>query len=74
MSADSVLRPRPSVLWVLLFGWVVLLIRGALVRREAVCQDCGARRRYRSAESNLALAILGVLVLLVAWIVIEDLG
>lgn len=60
---DSALRSRPSVLWVILIGWIFLLIRAAFTKRKAVCIDCGATEDYRSTGSFLALVFLILLVL-----------
>lgn len=39
-SIDSVLRPRPSILAVIVFSWYFLLVRGALATRKSICLDC----------------------------------
>ena len=66
-SVDSVLRPSPSILVILLFGWIVLLIRGAFAMRSSVCRDCGNVNRYKSVGSWIALVILvGIVALITA--------
>ena len=66
-------RSRPSVLFVIFFGWVFLLIRGAFAMRTEQCRDCGATRRYKSSGSWVALAVLIVLALcVVALVVLEN--
>ncbi len=60
---DTLLRSRPSILFVILFGWVFLLIRGAFSMRTEQCRDCGASNRYKSVGSWIALAVLILLVL-----------
>ena len=65
-TPDSVLRPRPSVIFVILFGWLFLLVRGAFARRIETCRNCGAVSRHKSAGSWLALAVL-ILLLLLIW-------
>lgn len=55
---DSVLRPKPSIFMVILFGWLFLLVRGAFSIRTDQCRDCGAIRRYKSTGSWIALAVL----------------
>ncbi len=70
-TRDSVLRGRSNVLWVILFGWIVLLIRGAFAKRISVCRDCGATRRYKSAGSWMAMVVLALLVLLVVMVILD---
>lgn len=60
---DFVLRPRPSILMVMFFGWIFLLIRGAFSMRTCQCQDCGATHKYKSTGSLFALIILILLTL-----------
>lgn len=64
-TADSSLRPRPSVLGFIFFGWLFLLARGAFSRRTETCLDCGSISRHKSPGSWVALAILLLLVLLI---------
>ena len=64
-ARSTVLRNRPSIFFVILFGWLFLLIRGAFAKRSNICRDCGAANSYKSAGSWLAMGILIVLVLLV---------
>lgn len=64
-TTDSVLRSKPSVIAVIFFGWMFLLIRGAIAMRTSTCRECGASLRYKSAGSWVAL---GILVLLCALI------
>jgi len=68
----DVLRARPSILYVLLFGWIFLLIRGALSMRSEECRDCNAIHRYKSAGSWVALAVLVFLVLCVVLALYSD--
>jgi hypothetical protein len=60
---DFLSQPRPSILFVMFFGWIFLLIRGAFSHRTDHCKDCGAFNRYKSNGSLFALAVLIVLVL-----------
>lgn len=55
---DFALRPKPSILMVILFGWMFLLIRGAFSLRTYQCRDCGSANRYKTVGSWLALAVL----------------
>ena len=71
-SRDSVLRSRPSILFVIFFGWAFLLIRGAFATRVSQCRDCGESNRYKSAGSWLAMACLITLVLLIALAIIAS--
>jgi hypothetical protein len=71
-STDSMLRSRPSVLAVILFGWIFLLARGAFARRSSVCRDCGEVHRYKSVGSWIALVCLALLVALVAMALFVD--
>jgi hypothetical protein len=64
-ARSTVLRNRPSIFFVILFGWLFLLIRGAFARRSNVCRDCGAANSYKSAGSWLAMGVLIILVLLI---------
>ncbi|NCQ36110.1 hypothetical protein GW813_13770 [bacterium] len=63
-SEDSILRPSPSIIFVIFFGWIFLLIRGAFAMRTSLCRDCGEARRYKSAGSWLAMCILILLLLI----------
>jgi hypothetical protein len=60
---DALLLNRPSVLYVITFGWVYLLVRGAFAVRTARCMHCGALNRYKTAGSWIAMAVLLFLVL-----------
>lgn len=62
---DGVLRSRPSILFVLFFGWPFLLIRGAFTRRAFHCRECGEVSRYRSAGSWVAMVFLIILSLII---------
>lgn len=62
---------KPSVLYVLLFGWPFLLIRGAFAMRKDRCRDCGHVTRYKSVGSWVALAFLILLSLCVAAAIID---
>ena len=62
-SRDSALRPRPSILFVIFFGWVFLLFRGAFAMRRSQCRDCGEVMRYKSASSWIALVIVILLLI-----------
>lgn len=63
-SRDSVLRSRPNILFVIFFGWVFLLIRGAFAMRTSQCRDCGEVHRYKSTGSWFAMSLLIILLLL----------
>jgi len=65
--ADA-LRAKPNVLWVILVGWIYLVIRFAFVKREVKCADCGEYYRVRTVGSMVALVVL---VILVAGVVAE---
>jgi hypothetical protein len=65
-------RSRPNILFVIFFGWLFLLIRGAFAIRTDVCRDCGKVTRYKSAGSWVALAILMLLVLVVIAMISGD--
>ena len=65
VAADSVLRGRPSITAVILFGWVFLLVRAALVKKTAVCRECGASQRYHTDGALFARCVLAILVILV---------
>ena len=62
-SRDAILHTRPSLLYVLLFGWTFLLIRGAFAMRSDRCRDYGAVNRYKAAGAWVALAVLVLIVL-----------
>lgn len=70
-TRDSSLRPRPSVWFVIFFGWVFLLVRGACARRAETCLDCGTVSRYKSVGSWVALAVLLLLGYLV-WAAMQE--
>ena len=61
LSADSVLRDRPSILAVILFGWLFLLVRAAFVKKTAVCRECGASQRYKTEGAIFAMCMLVIL-------------
>jgi hypothetical protein len=65
-------RPRPNLLLVLLFGWIVLLIRGAFAVTTERCRDCGATRRYKSIGSWIALAVLLTIIAVIALVVFSE--
>ncbi|MFT5106822.1 MAG: hypothetical protein ACI9UA_002448 [Pseudoalteromonas tetraodonis] len=65
---NMLLRPKPSLLFVFLFGWLFLLMRCAFAIRTDICQDCGAPSRYKSVGSWIALVAL---ILFVALIVMD---
>lgn len=67
VSTENLSRPGPSLFYTVLFGWLFLLCRLAFVPRRGICRDCGAPFRYRTIGSYLAMALVILLVLLVAW-------
>jgi uncharacterized protein (DUF983 family) len=69
---DFVLRPKPSIVLVIFFGWIFLLIRGAFAMQIDECGDCGARNRYKSVGSWVALAVLIFLTICVVAAVLEE--
>ena len=69
---DFVLRPKPSILMVIFFGWIFLLIRGAFAMRIDECRDCGASNRYKSVGSWIAMAVLIFLVICVTAAVLAE--
>jgi uncharacterized protein (DUF983 family) len=68
---DFVLRPKPSILMVIFFGWIFLLIRGAFAMQNDACRDCGASNRYKSSGSWIAMAVLIFLVICVVAAVLD---
>ena len=60
-EAAGALRPKPNVLWVILIGWIYLLVRFAFVKREVKCADCGEYYRYRTVASMVALVLVMIL-------------
>jgi len=70
-SIDSVLRPRPNIIAVIFFGWVFLLIRGALAIRKSICLDCDGIHRYKSTGSWIALGIVILIALSIVMAIIE---
>ena len=72
-TRDAVLRSSPSVLAVIFFGWIFLLIRGALAMRRSICLDCNTPNKYKSIGSWFALCILVLLAALVALAVFGEL-
>ena len=72
---DMLSRSRPNILFVIFFGWVFLLIRGAFAIRTDHCRDCGGVNRYKSIGSWIALVVLIFLILCVAAVFFQgDLG
>jgi hypothetical protein len=71
-SRDSVLRSSPSILAVILFGWVFMLARGAFAMRSSRCRDCGELNRYKSIGSWVALVCFVTLVLLIIGAAVSD--
>ena len=69
-SSDDPMRPRPGILWFLIFGWIAFLVRAAFSTKSEVCRDCGAVRRFRTGGNYVAMAFLGFVILLfvLAWI------
>ena len=64
-TRDRFANTRPNLVYVMLFGWVLLLIQGAFAKRTDLCRDCGELNRYKSSGSWLAMVVLLALVLLV---------
>ena len=64
-SIDSVLRSRPNILAVIMFGWFFLVVRGAFSTRKSVCLECGSIHRYKSAGSWVALVMVVIMILLI---------
>ena len=56
---------RPSILKFLIFGWLYLLWRGAIRGKTLVCNDCGARRNFKSITSWVAIVLFVLLILLI---------
>lgn len=69
-GSDNFLRARPSIISVMLFGWMFLLIRGAFAMRVSQCRDCGEVRRYKSAGSWVALGVLVFISLLIVLVIL----
>ncbi len=63
-SSDDPVRSRPGILWVVLFGWIVILVRSAFSTKSEVCRDCGGVRRFRTGGNYVAMILLGVVILL----------
>ncbi len=61
---SSVLRSRPSLLFVLFFGWLFLLIRSAFTVLTVHCRDCQVATRHRATGSKISIVILLLLVFL----------
>lgn len=56
-TTDSILKSKPSILPIILFGWLFIFIRGAFAMRTIVCRDCGASHRYKSLGSWILLCL-----------------
>ena len=69
-SNGRVLRRKPNLLYVMLFGWLVLMIRAALAVTTDTCADCGHEHRYKSIGSWVAVLVLIVIVSLL-WVEFE---
>lgn len=71
---ESALKTKPSLIAVILFGWVFILLRAALGKKSEVCRDCGAMTSFRTAGNYIALAIVVLLtfMIVVAIIAGED--
>ena len=63
-STENVAQSSPSRFYTLLFGWLFLLGRAAIVARRGICLDCGRAFRFRTAGSNVALILLTLLTVL----------
>jgi DNA-directed RNA polymerase subunit RPC12/RpoP len=59
------LYPRLSIVKFWFFGWLYLLWRGAIKGKTLVCNDCGARRNFKSITSWIAIVLFVLLILLI---------
>lgn len=64
-TRDRFARKRLNLIYLVLLGWVYLLLSGAFAKRTDFCRDCGELNRYKSAGSWIAMAILWLFALLV---------
>lgn len=71
-TKDKLLRPRVNIFTVILFGWVVLLLRAAFYIRTSECRDCGEKRRYKTTGSQLALGFVIFLMVMIALAILEE--
>lgn len=71
-TKDKLLRPRVNILTVILFGWVILLLRAASHVRTSECRDCGEQWRYKTTGSKVALGVVLFLVALIALAIFEE--
>lgn len=71
-TKDKLLRSKASVISVILFGWIVLLLKAAFHVRTSECRDCGESRRYKTTGSKVALGFVIFFVLLLALAIFEE--
>lgn len=69
---DTLSHSKPGIFYVMLFGWLFLLIRGAFSMRVDLCRDCGALNRYKSTGSWMALLILSFIIFCIIMAVIYE--
>ena len=63
-TRDRFTRTRQNIILLLLFNWLLLLIKGAFSKRTDFCRDCEKLNRYKSTGSWIAMAALFLLILL----------
>jgi hypothetical protein len=63
-SKGDSLRRRPSMILLLLLGWVFILVGYAVRKSASVCRDCGEINLYRSTGSFIAAVVLMALIVL----------
>ena len=59
-ATDVLIRHKSGSLFLILFGWPYLLVKGALSKVTAECRNCGTTFRYRTTGSWAALILLVV--------------
>jgi hypothetical protein len=69
-SAESILRPAPSIVLAYFFNLLYVLLRTALRVKSELCYQCGTVRRYKTAGSWIAWAclLLYVALSILAWL------
>jgi hypothetical protein len=65
-GSDSRLSHRPGILWIILFGWIAILLRTAFGRKTEACRDCGATQSHRTIRNHIAMVILAIIIVLFA--------
>lgn len=63
---DRLSRVPPNPIFMLLFGWIFMLIKAAFSKKTDLCRDCGQVNIYKSTASKIALVVLIAMVAIVA--------